>query len=200
MIDLPTYLGKDPRHRHRCPFCKSKDGLRLTGATAEPCHSGAYAGRTGYYHCYACNASGDGLKYLMEAEDMTFKEALAAFDLTMARVDEGTRRRNRAERNERERLQQRIKDNCLRLARGETIVGKSEPEPIVGEATRQEHDFMLTLLPYLPGADVTSANEQRECYVKVTFGSKDLVRVTLEYMMETSRDEAAPTRYHGVAP
>ncbi len=71
-MTLPVYL--DYTRRPPCPWCDSRTGFALYYKTYSQYDCGSY-------YCFKCHRHGDGIKYLMEVEGMTFPEALAALNL-----------------------------------------------------------------------------------------------------------------------
>lgn len=69
-MTITDYLRvENTTRRHPCPLCSSSDGLSFGGKARAP---------TGLWHCFACEAGGDGIDYLRQAEGMTYRQACAA--------------------------------------------------------------------------------------------------------------------------
>lgn len=73
-MTLNQYLSLRPGARSRCPFCDARRGLAIED------HSRYDV--AGVFKCFACDRSGSGVTFLIEARSMTRAEANRALGLT----------------------------------------------------------------------------------------------------------------------
>lgn len=73
-MNLNQYLDLRPGVRSRCPFCDARRGLAISDSSRYDVG--------GVYKCFACDRSGSGIAFLVEARSMTRADASAALGLT----------------------------------------------------------------------------------------------------------------------
>lgn len=90
--------------RRKCPLCQSRRALSVD----------AEEGETGVWHCFSCEAGGDGISYLMRVEGYGFQDACRELgaDHKLTDPDEydreaWKRRKRRRKREKRKREQER---------------------------------------------------------------------------------------------
>jgi DNA primase len=90
--------------RRRCPLCDSRRALSVD----------ADEGDTGVWHCFSCDAGGDGIAYLMRVEDYSFQDACHELGADYKLTDPGDydreawkRQKQREKRRRRKRERER---------------------------------------------------------------------------------------------
>jgi len=71
MVDLTQHLRETQGGRYQCPLCDARRGLSL-----DPDE-----GDSGLWHCFSCDAGGDGVDLYMILHDAEVAEALEAFGI-----------------------------------------------------------------------------------------------------------------------
>jgi len=83
MIDLTQYLRETQGGRYQCPLCDARRGLSF-----DPDE-----GDSGLWHCFSCDAGGDGVDLYMILHDADVAEALDALGIDRSSSKSGSIKR-----------------------------------------------------------------------------------------------------------